>query len=126
MYWAKKPNDNFGVVDGKQRIMSICRFYNNGFAYAGTDIKGRLDYFYSFRKTCPELETQFLNYELQVYICDDNQTEKLIWFETVNIASVTFRQELRNAVYIWTFISDAKDYLRAIVQQMNLLNRMIQ
>ena len=54
---------------------------------------------------------QLLDYELTVYICDGTESEKLEWFKTINIAGEELTdQELRNAVYIGPWVSDAKRY----------------
>ena len=46
-----------------------------------------------------------------VYFCSGTDSEKLAWFETINIAGkVLTKQELRNAVYSGSWISDAKRY----------------
>ena len=52
-----------------------------------------------------------LNYELTVYVCSGTPSEKLEWFKTINIAGQELtNQELRNAVYAGTWLSDAKRY----------------
>ena len=44
-----------------------------------------------------------------VYFCDGNEKEKLDWFKTINIAGEKLTdQELRNAIYTGTWLSDAK------------------
>ena len=54
---------------------------------------------------------QILDYELQVYICSGTDSEKLKWFKTINIAGEELTdQELRNAVYAGSWVSDAKRY----------------
>jgi len=46
-----------------------------------------------------------------VYYCSGTDSEKLDWFETINIAGkVLTPQELRNAVYSGSWVSDAKRY----------------
>ena len=46
-----------------------------------------------------------------VYYCSGTDSEKLDWFETINIAGkVLTKQELRNAVYSGSWVSDAKRY----------------
>lgn len=59
-------------------------------------------------KTYKEKE-QILNYKLMVYLCTGSDSEKLEWFETINIAREKLTdQELRNAVYSGSWVSDAK------------------
>jgi len=46
-----------------------------------------------------------------VYLCTGSDSEKLEWFETINIAGEKLTdQELRNAVYSGSWVSDAKRY----------------
>lgn len=50
-----------------------------------------------------------MNYEFMVYICEGEDSEKLDWFEVVNIAGEKLSdQELRNSVYTGEWLSDAK------------------
>jgi len=46
-----------------------------------------------------------------IYFCEGTDSEKLDWFETINIAGEKLtKQELRNAVYSGSWVSDAKRY----------------
>jgi hypothetical protein len=46
-----------------------------------------------------------------VYLCSGTDSEKLEWFKTINIAGEKLTdQELRNAVYSGSWVSDAKRY----------------
>ena len=101
MYWATREDGTFEIIDGQQRTISICQFINGDFAYM-------MRYFHNM--TDDEKE-QILNYELQVYICSGTDSEKLRWFRTINIAGEKLtEQELRNAVYSGSWVSDAKRY----------------
>ncbi len=56
-------------------------------------------------------QEQILNYKLMVYVCSGTESEKLEWFRTINIAGEKLTdQELRNAVYSGSWVSDAKRY----------------
>ncbi len=101
MYFAVREDGNFEVIDGQQRTISICQFVNGDFAY-----KNR--YFHNFQK---DEQEQILNYKLMVYLCSGADSEKLEWFKTINIAGEKLTdQELRNAVYSGSWVSDAKRY----------------
>lgn len=101
MYWAVREDGNFEVIDGQQRTISICQFVEGDFAF-----KNR--YFHNLQKDEKE---QILNYKLMVYLCTGSDSEKLEWFETINIAGEKLTdQELRNAVYSGSWVSDAKRY----------------
>ena len=99
MYWAVREDGNFEVIDGQQRTISICQYVEGDFAFNNR-------YFHNLQKDEKE---QILNYKLMVYLCTGSDSEKLEWFETINIAGEKLTdQELRNAVYSGSWVSDAK------------------
>ena len=101
MYWAVREDGTFEIIDGQQRTISICQFVNGDFAF-------NFRYFHNLQ---PDEQEQILNYPLQVYICSGSDSEKLKWFKTINIAGKELtEQELRNAVYAGSWVSDAKRY----------------
>jgi hypothetical protein len=101
MYWAVREDGNFEVIDGQQRTISICQYVSGEFSF-----KGR--YFHNLQK---DEQEQILNYKLMVYLCSGTDSEKLKWFQTINIAGEKLtEQELRNAVYAGSWVSDAKRY----------------
>lgn len=101
MYWAVREDGGFEVVDGQQRTISICQFVDGDFAFEGR-------YFHNLQKDEKE---QILNYRLMVYLCSGTDSEKLDWFKTINIAGAKLTdQELRNAVYSGSWVSDTKRY----------------
>lgn len=101
MYWAVRDDGTYEIIDGQQRTISICQYVNGDFAF---DFR----YFHNLQE---DEQEQILNYELQVYICSGTDSEKLKWFETINIAGEELtKQELRNAVYAGSWVSDAKRY----------------
>ena len=101
MYWAVREDGNFEVIDGQQRTISIAQFVEGDFAYNSR-------YFHNLQKDEKE---QILNYKLMVYLCTGEDSEKLEWFETINIAGEKLTdQELKNAVYSGSWVSDAKRY----------------
>ena len=101
MYWAVREDGNFEVIDGQQRTISICQYVNGDFAFNNL-------YFHNLQNDEKE---QILNYKLTVYLCEGGDKEKLDWFETINIAGEKLtKQELRNAVYHGSWVSDAKRY----------------
>lgn len=101
MYWAVRDDGTYEVIDGQQRTISICQFVNGDFSFF-------MRYFHSLEKDEKE---QILDYRLMVYICSGTDSEKLQWFKTINIAGEKLtEQELRNAVYSGSWVSDAKRY----------------
>lgn len=101
MYWAVREDGNYEVIDGQQRTISICQYVNGDFSIDGL----------AFHNLPKDKQEQILNYTLMVYFCSGTDSEKLDWFETINIAGkVLSNQELRNAVYSGSWVSDAKRY----------------
>jgi hypothetical protein len=101
MYWAVREDGNYEVIDGQQRTISICQYVEGDFSINGIG-------FYNLQN---DKQDQILDYTLMVYFCSGTDSEKLAWFETINIAGkVLTKQELRNAVYSGSWVSDAKRY----------------
>ena len=101
MYWADRGDGTFEVIDGQQRTISICQYVSGEFAYM----------FRYFHNLTEDEREQILSYKLMVYICKGTDSEKLKWFQTINIAGEKLtEQELRNAVYSGSWVSDAKRY----------------
>ncbi len=104
MYWAEREDNSevpYEIIDGQQRTISICQYISGEFAY---------DFRYFHNLTEIEKE-KILSYKLMIYVCSGNDKEKLDWFQTINIAGEELtEQELRNAVYSGTWVSDAKRY----------------
>jgi hypothetical protein len=99
MYWVKNQDGTYEVLDGQQRTISICEYLSDNFS-----INNKF-----FATLANDEQEQILNYELMVYFCEGTDSEKLEWFEIVNIAgAVLTKQELRNAVYTGSWLSDAK------------------
>lgn len=104
MYWVKNDDDTYELLDGQQRTLSICSYAMGDFI---VKIKGNSRGIANLSEN--QLE-QFLNYPLQVYICENGtDDEKLDWFEIINIAGEKLtKQELRNAAYPGPWLSEAK------------------
>ena len=65
----------------------------------------------AFHNLPKDNQEQILDYELMVYFCEGSDSEKLEWFKTINIAGEKLTdQELRNAVYSGSWVTDAKKY----------------
>ena len=100
MYWVKSET-GYELLDGQQRTISICQYVNGDFS---------IDYKYFHNLTQTE-QDQILDYKLMIYICEGTDVEKLEWFKIINIAGVELtNQELRNAIYTGTWLTEAKKY----------------
>lgn len=91
------------LILGQQNAISLCQYFDKQFSVT---YNGR-------QKECPALPADIrhslLDYELNIYLCDGTDSEKLDWFRVVNIAGVKLtEQELRNAVYAGPWLADAK------------------
>ncbi len=101
MYWIENKDGTYEIMDGQQRTISICEYVSNEFSLTN-------QYFNNLENTERE---QILNYKLMIYFCEGTDKEKLDWFKTINIAGEELTdQELRNAIYTGTWLSDAKKY----------------
>lgn len=109
MYWAKNDlhtnpgtqQHAYEVLDGQQRATSICEYVAGKFSISEK----------YFNNLTSDQQKQILDYKLMVYICEGTDSEKLDWFRTINIAGEKLTdQELLNAVYTGSWLSDAKKY----------------
>lgn len=99
MYWMVRDDGGYEVLDGQQRTISLGQYVNGDFSLDDR-------YFHNLLK---EDQEQILDYELMIYFCDGTDKERLDWFRTINIAGEKLTdQELRNAVYTGSWLSDAK------------------
>lgn len=101
MYWADCGNGTFEIIDGQQRTISLCQYVKGDFSFG-------MRYFHNLQD---DEKRKILDYPLDIYICSGTDSEKLEWFRTINIAGEKLsEQELRNAVYSGSWVSDAKRY----------------
>ena len=102
MYWVKRDSDAecpFEVMDGQQRTLSVCEYVAGKFSHN----------FKNFFNQPADVQKRILDYQLTVYVCEGEPSEKLEWFKTINIAGKPLNeQEINNAVYAGPFIADAK------------------
>ena len=101
MYWVKNSDESYEVLDGQQRTISICEYVSGKFSV-------NFQYFHNLEAS---EQNKILDYKIMVYFCEGTDKEKLDWFETINIAGEKLTdQELRNAIYTGTWLTDAKKY----------------
>ena len=105
-YWCDLGEDRedpdaprYEVLDGQQRTISICDYIDGAFSVDG----------HFFDSLPSDIRKNILDYKLLVYVCVGDDSEKLKWFQTINIAGEPLTpQELRNAIYSGPWVSDAK------------------
>lgn len=109
MYFVDRKDGTYEVLDGQQRIISICQYYSNSAISARIpDAKGGYNDV-NYPNLFDALKEKFLNYKLKVFVCEGTDEEKQKWFETINIAGVALeKQEIRNALYHSAWLTDAK------------------
>jgi len=101
MYWVKSDDENFEILDGQQRTISVCQYVSGDFS---------IDHL-GFDNLTKTEQQQILDYPLMIYICEGTDKEKLDWFKIINIAGEQLTaQELRNAIYTGEWLTEAKKY----------------
>ena len=99
MYWVENAPEEFELLDGQQRTISICQYAHNEFSYKNN----------IFSNLTKEEQNTLLDYELMIYVCKGGEKEKLEWFRVINTAGAKLTdQELRNASYSGDWLTDAK------------------
>lgn len=111
MYWAKNIDNNgnvtYEVIDGQQRTLSLIYFAEGEFTVPDQD--GNLKSYTGIAGK--EFKDIFDNYELDIYVCEGQETEKLEWFRTINIAAAKLvEQELLNATYHGPFVTELRKF----------------
>lgn len=105
LYFNKREDGKFEVLDGQQRITSIGRFITGKLSIK--DSEGIPQQFSSLSKEKQEL---ILNTKILVYECEGTEDEIREWFKTINIAGVPLNeQELLNAIYSGPFVTAARE-----------------
>ncbi len=103
IYFNKKENGMFEVLDGQQRITSIGRFFTNLFA---VECNGTETFFNGLSE---DLQRKFKDAKILVYECEGEESDIKEWFKTINIVGIALNnQELRNAVYSGKFVTAAR------------------
>lgn len=101
MYWIVNDENNYEVLDGQQRTISICEYVAGNFS-----INSR-----AFHNLTETEQNHILDYKLLIYFCKGNDREIQDWFKIINIAGEKLTdQELRNAIYTGEWLTEAKRY----------------
>lgn len=102
-YWVQNADGTFEILDGQQRTVSFSQYANGDFS---VDVGGNLK---AFHNLTPDERDRFLDYELLIYFCEGEPSEKISWFRIINIAGEKLTdQELLNAVYHGPWLTHAK------------------
>lgn len=105
MYWVKTGDDTYELLDGQQRTLSVMCFLSHKLQITINDKS-------YYEDSLPnDIYERLMDYEFMIYICEGTESEKLAWFEVVNIGGEKLtEQELRNTVYTGSWLSDAKKH----------------
>ena len=107
MYWAAHEGGNFEVVDGQQRTISLCRYIDGQYPVTEPG-SGQPK---NFHNLPDDQQQNILNYELHIYVCNGTDSDRLRWFERINIPGKKLTdQELRNANYHGPWLAKAKQH----------------
>lgn len=110
VYLAKNEDGTMEVIDGQQRITSICEYLNGAYS-----VNGIADWLDETNFSCERFKNtsvfkQIMSYDkLFIYVIEGTDDEKLEWFKTINISGEKLTdQELLNANYTGEWLSSAK------------------
>lgn len=103
IYFVKRSENRYEILDGQQRITSLGRFLINKLTI---QYDGREQKFYSLNE---EQQDFIKNTKLTIYICEGTEKEIKDWFQIVNIGGVKLNdQEMLNAIYSGKFVTALK------------------
>lgn len=103
IYFVKRSENRYEILDGQQRITSLGRFLINKLTI---QYDGREQKFYSLNE---EQRRLIENTPLTIYICEGTEKEIKDWFQIVNIGGVKLnQQEMLNAIYSGKFVTALK------------------
>lgn len=105
LYFVKRPDGGYEVLDGQQRITSFGRYVTGDFSIIDEDDNREKQ----FSALPADKKERILNSPLTIYICKGTESEIKQWFETINIVGMKLTdQEKRNAIYSGDFVTEAK------------------
>ena len=88
MYWAVREDGSYEIIDGQQRTISICQYVANDYS---VKTRGNM---LAYENLQDDEQQKILDYKLLIYICEGTPSEKLEWFETINIAGAVLTKSL--------------------------------
>ena len=104
LYFVKRQDGMYEVLDGQQRITSFGRYVTGLFSIVDDDKKEK-----HFGALAADKREKINNSPLTIYICEGEESEIKQWFETINIVGMKLtEQEKRNAILSGKFVTAAK------------------
>lgn len=105
MYFMLNDDGTYELLDGQQRTLSICRYWDNQYS---VNFDGNPKQFHNLPL---EEQNQILDYAIKVYFCVGTDAERKDWFRIINFKGEALtKQELLNAIYSGSWVTDAKRY----------------
>lgn len=102
-YWNDLGDGYYDILDGQQRTISICQYIHGDFT---VKMNGNSRGFYNLSE---DEKREFLDYEIEVKVCEGTEDAKLEWFKRINVAGVPLtNQEVLNGIYSGTWLTSAK------------------
>ncbi len=106
-YLWKNDDGILEVLDGKQRVYAITRFYENDLQYAGMLWK-------ELNSKEPELQEKINSTELSVIICEGDEEKKREIFSRINTLGVPLSSfEVLNGLYAGEYLRGLSHYVKA-------------
>jgi len=110
IYWVDKEDGTYEVLDGQQRILSICKYIAGEFSVSADCFPAQIPQdFPNLQTNMADIAERLLDYQLDIYICKGTPSEKLRWFRRINTSGEPLNdQELRNSSFTGEWLTDAK------------------
>jgi len=122
IYFAKAVGGryNYELLDGQQRIITICKFIVTREFYV---IIGD-DEHHFWDGLSDKDQKRVLSYKLHVHVCEGDADELMRWFKTINTGAMKLTdQELRNSIYNGPWVTNAKSYFTKKGNQAKICNK---
>lgn len=104
LYFVKRSDGRYEVLDGQQRITSFGRYLTGFFSIVDDDNREK-----QFSALPEDKREKISKSPLTIYVCEGTESEIKQWFETINIVGMKLTdQEKRNAIYSGKFVTEAK------------------
>jgi len=104
LYFVKRQDGMYEVLDGQQRITSFGRYVTGQFSIIDEDKKEK-----HFGALAADKREKINNSPLTIYVCEGTESEIKQWFETINIVGMKLtEQEKRNAILSGNFVTASK------------------
>ena len=121
IYFAKREANSYELLDGQQRVLTICKYVED--QEFAIEIDGKTCYFDQLAAEKRKAD-RIMEYKLHVHICTGGRDELMKWFQTINTgAEALSDQELRNALYNGSWVTSAKRWFTRTGNQAKMCAR---